>query len=116
MHRFSTGAIGIAQGNDEIFSDFSDGGDMWVGEGERLRRKLVVFDEPFRRPPIVHVGISLWDVHQNSNLRADIAAEAITNTDFEMVFQTWGDSRIARIRMNWIAFGELRYADDWDVR
>lgn len=116
MHRFELGAIGVTQGNDEIFSDFSDGGEMWVGEGARARHKLIVFDEPFRSPPIVHVGISLWDVAQNTNLRADISAENITESGFDMVFQTWGDSKIARVRMNWIAFGELRYTDDWDVR
>jgi hypothetical protein len=32
-----------------------------------------------------------------------------------MVFRTWGDSRIARVRMSWTAFGEVKSDDDWDL-
>lgn len=116
MKRFTTGAIGVTQGSNVVFSDFSDGGEMWSGDGDRVRRKFVEFDEPFRTSPMVHVGISLWDVNRQSNFRADISAENVSRTGFDLVFRTWGDSQIARISMNWIAFGELGYSDDWDVR
>jgi hypothetical protein len=52
---------------------------------------------------------------QNSNSRADISAERITEAGFDVVFRTWGDTRVARIRADWMAIGELRHVDEWDL-
>ena len=51
----------------------------------------------------------------SANMRADVQAEDITEDGFAIVFRTWGDSKIARVRVAWQAIGELRQADDWDV-
>jgi hypothetical protein len=32
-----------------------------------------------------------------------------------MVFRTWGDTRVARVRADWMAIGEQRSDEDWDV-
>jgi hypothetical protein len=32
-----------------------------------------------------------------------------------MVFQTWGDTKVARVRIAWMAIGELSDDDLWDV-
>ncbi|MEC8667985.1 MAG: H-type lectin domain-containing protein [Pseudomonadota bacterium] len=34
---------------------------------------------------------------------------------FDIVFRTWGDSRIARARVGWMAIGEVGAPGDWDV-
>ncbi len=107
--------IGIDQGDVSLFSDFEDGGDMWTGEGPRERRLTVSFDRAFRAAPAVQVGIALWDVDTNVAFRAELVAENITATDFDLVFRTWMDSRIARIRAVWTAMGELPNDDDWDI-
>jgi len=39
----------------------------------------------------------------------------VTATGFEIVFRTWADTRIARIRADWIAIGPARDEEDWDV-
>ena len=52
---------------------------------------------------------------QRTNIRAEVVAEQVTNLGFQLVFRTWGDSRVARVRMNWLAIGELAFADDWVV-
>lgn len=109
------GGIGIAQGDEEVFSDFAQGGEMWTGQGARERRCAVRFDTPFRSPPKVQVSLSLWDVDKGANMRADISAEAVTPEGCELVFRTWGDTRVARVRMAWIAIGEVQSEDDWDV-
>lgn len=115
MRKITGGLIGVAQGNEEIFSDFAAGGEMWTGSGARERRKAVTFDEAFRSPPSVQVALSLWDMDQGANMRADIAADRITETGFDLVFRTWSDTRVARVRMNWLAIGELASEDDWDL-
>lgn len=115
MRKFSSASIGIDQGNEEVFSDFMDGGPMWTGFGARERRKPVTFSEPFKTRPVVHVTLSLWDMDQGSNVRADLIADKVTETGFELVFRTWADTRVARVRMSWMAIGEVANPDDWDL-
>ena len=115
MKRLRNHLIGIDQGNTVLFSDFENGGEMWTGRGQRDRRQHVAFSEPFRTTPVVHVGITMWDVDNERPLRADIAAEEISVDGFDLVFRTWGDTRVARIRIAWMAMGELRQADEWDL-
>lgn len=115
MKQLSANAIGIDQGNAEVFSEFSDGGDMWTGQGTRERRKYVRFSQRFKSRPVVHVSLSMWDMDQAANARADIAAEKISEDGFELVFRTWSDTRVARVRMNWMAIGEIPNVDDWDL-
>ncbi|MFD1344158.1 H-type lectin domain-containing protein [Litorisediminicola beolgyonensis] len=107
--------VGVDQGTVEVFSDFKNGGEMWTGHGARERRREVRFSSPFRSPPSVQLSLALWDMDSNANVRADIAAESVTATGFEIVFRTWGDTRVARVRMAWIAIGEVQSEDDWQL-
>lgn len=116
MMRLRSGSVGIDSNDVVIFSDFEDGGEMWTGRGQRERRRHIKFSEAYRSTPVVQVSVSLWDVDTSSALRADVVAEAVTETGFDLVFRTWGDTRIARVRAQWTALGELREEDDWDVR
>ena len=115
MKRISSGMVGIQQGSRVLFSDFADGGVMWTGQGDRESRHLIAFKEKFTEPPSVMVSISMWDTGHKHNSRADITAEMITDKGFHLVFRTWGDTRVARVRADWIALGPIRDDDDWDV-
>lgn len=106
-------AIAIDQGDDVLFSDFADGGEMWTGRGNRERRKKILFGAPFKAAPMVHVALSLWDIDHARNTRAEVAAERITPEGFDAVFRTWGDTRVARVRVRWMAIGAAFHADDW---
>lgn len=116
MKELRSHLIGVDQGDVALFSDFEDGGEMWIGEGPRERRRLIRFSRPFLRPPAVHLGVSLWDVDTASAMRAEIVSENITEQAFEIVFRTWLDTHVARVRVAWMAIGELASDDDWDVR
>ena len=89
MKRIASGSIGIDQGSRVLFSDFADGGMMWTGQGPRESRHRVVFKEPYADVPSVQVSISMWDLDQKTNARADISAENISATCFDLVFRTW---------------------------
>lgn len=115
MRRISTGSVGIAQGSRVLFSDFADDGVMWTGSGDRESRHIVTFKEPFREAPNVMVSISMWDTDHKTNARADITAENVTSIGFHLVFRTWADTRIARVRADWLAIGPVRDEEDWDV-
>ena len=98
-----------------MFADFAVGGMMWTGQGERESRHLIQFSEPFVSLPAVHVSIAMWDMDHKHNARADIMAENISETGFDLVFRTWGDSRIARVRADWMAIGAVKDEDDWQL-
>lgn len=115
MRRFRTNATGVEQGSVLLFSDFKDDGQMWTGDGPRELRHPVIFAEPFKTVPLVHVALGMWDMDRRTNPRMDIGSDEVTEGGFTIVFRTWGDSRIARVRADWFAFGEARDEDDWDV-
>ncbi|MGR3320718.1 MAG: H-type lectin domain-containing protein [Pseudooceanicola sp.] len=115
MKRLRNHWIGIDQGDTIMFSDFEDGGEMWTGTGQREKRVRVTFSESFRAAPSVHCSLSMWDMDTSVLLRGDIGAEEITEEGFDIVFRTWSDSRAARARVRWMAIGELRHADEWDL-
>lgn len=87
---------------------------MWTGHGPRAARERIDFDDAFLSPPLVQVTISMWDIDQQSNQRADISAEDISATGFTLVFKTWGDTRVARVRADWLAIGPVLHDDDWE--
>ncbi|WP_111734433.1 H-type lectin domain-containing protein [Roseovarius amoyensis] len=115
MKEIPSGLIGIDQGDDVLFSDFEDGGDMWTGDGNRERRRRLSFARSFRDPPAVFVSLSMWDFHHIVNARADVTAENVLPDSFDLVFRTWGDTRVARARVRWMAIGALAGEDDWEL-
>lgn len=115
MKRIRNHLIGIEQGSVILFSDFEDDGDMWAGTGPRKVARDITFSEKFKSPPSINLGISMWDLDQKTNARADISHNNVTREGFQIVFKTWGDTRVARIRADWMAIGEVRHEDDWEV-
>lgn len=106
-------AIGIDQGDEVLFADYADGGEMWTGKGTRERRKTILFATAFKDVPAVHVGLSLWDMDNAANPRADISTDHVTRDRFDIVFRTWSDTRVARVRVRWMAIGAAFHEDDW---
>ncbi len=115
MLRIDAGQLGIEQGSLMLFSDFEDGGEMWAGTGERELRRVVRFSTPFHGAPVVTLGVSLWDFDHATNHRADLQAQRVAPEGFELVFRTWKDTRVARLRVDWAAFGAVPGPDLWDL-
>lgn len=113
MQKISGTAVGLAKGTALVFSAFENNGEMWTGEGPRLASYTVRFDEPFLDTPVVHLSINMWDMASANNARADLMAEEITAEGFRIVFRTWGDTKVARIRAEWLAIGPIRHDDDF---
>lgn len=98
-----------------LFAAFDDGGEMWTGHGARESRLEVAFGQSFVGTPAIHIGLSMWDIDNGDNQRADISADNITPDGFTIVFRTWGATRVARVRADWLAIGAARHIEDWDV-
>ncbi|MEN8658036.1 MAG: H-type lectin domain-containing protein [Marivita sp.] len=39
----------------------------------------------------------------------------MSETGFNAIFRTWLDTKVARVRISWIAIGAVASEDDWDV-
>lgn len=115
MKRITSGSVGVCQGSKVLFADFADGGPMWTGSGDRDCRVHITFKEPFRDTPAVMVGLAMWDIDHRHTSRGDLAAENVSTRGFDLVFRTWGDTRIARVRADWTAIGAIRDDDDWEI-
>lgn len=81
-----------------LFFDHKDGGALWTGNGAREVRRVVGFEERFPSDPVVQVGLSMWGMAQKTNQRADTTAGMVNGEGFVIVFRTWGDTRVARVR------------------
>ncbi len=115
MLKINSHNLGIQSGSVVLFSDYEHDGEMWAGHGTRSLSQIITFPETFIRPPVVQLSVSLWDFDSDTNQRADLSSRQITASGFEMVFSTWGDTRIARMRVDWMAFGEVKGEDDWEL-
>lgn len=115
MQKVAAHLMGVERGSIVLFSDFKDGGAMWTGQGPRELRRIVEFSEPFRRQPVVHVSLSMWDIDRETNQRVDISADMVNAEGFIIVFRTWADTRVARVRADWIAMGEAHDDEDWQI-
>lgn len=115
MKRMRQHLVGVDQGTELLFSDFADNGPMWSGDGPRQARVPVKFSDRFVSPPAVYVSMGMWDTSSDFNQRADLRAEDITRDGFVIVFRTWGDSQVARIRADWMAIGALPDDEQWEL-
>ncbi len=115
MRKLSNHRIGICDGDEMLFSDLDENGPMWSGNGPRKVRHAVRFAQRYRNAPSVQVSLSMIDIDHTTNTRLELRAEQITEWGFDIVFQTWSDTRIARARATWIAIGEVAHDDDWEI-
>lgn len=115
MRRMQNQYLGVDQGDVVLFSDFDANGPMWADDGPREVRHPVTFSEQYKTVPVVSVSLSMWDINSKENARGDLSAEDVTEAGFTLVFKTWGDTRVARLRAAWTSIGEMSYADDWDI-
>ena len=115
MKKLRSSMVGVDSGDVILFQDFEDNGEMWTGRGQRERRRRNKFSQKYINEPTVHLSISLFDMDAGSIMRADLTAETVTESGFDMVFRTWGDTKVARVRISWTSFGELEDDDMWEV-
>jgi len=114
MKRLAQDQIGILSGEELLFSDFENNGQMWSGDGEREVRTNVSFETAFSAAPSVMVNMAMIDMSHDTNFRADLRAENITQLGFDIVFRTWDNTRVARLRATWQAIGQVVTEEGWD--
>jgi hypothetical protein len=71
----------------------------------RQFRVSVGFDFPFSAPPVVHAGLTGFDVDNASSARLSVAIATITAEGFEVVISSWRDTRVYSTEISWLAIG-----------
>ena len=112
---FNRGIMAAENGTLVLFSDFDTGGAMWTGDGPREERRRVDFGVTFMEPPVVHVGLGMLDISNQSNLRLQMSAEEVEASGFTACFRTWGDTRVAWVSIAWVAVGMVHDPDMWQL-
>lgn len=104
MKRFSHFAVGVQQGSEVLFSAFADGSEMWTGDGPREHRHAVRFRGGFERMRPWCISACRCGTSTSKAISAWICfADEVESGGFTIVFRTWGDTRVARVRADWLA-------------
>ena len=101
----SLGASHVITATGTLFDHVEESGPMWEGEGDRLIHGRVIFTKPYKAPPVVSAHIVGMDSDQSANLRYWLNVTDIGPLAFTIEFKTWGNTRIGRVGVSWLAIG-----------
>ena len=73
----------------------------------QLRRFVyeVNFDNSFSNVPLVHIGVTGFDIDNKDTSRLSVRAEEITHSGFNVVVETWMHTRMYKVEFSWLAIG-----------
>jgi hypothetical protein len=74
-------------------------------EDMRTFKVEVPFASMFMEPPVVHLGLTGFDIDQRDSGRISLKAEAITEFGFQAVISTWSTTRVYAVEFSWVAIG-----------
>ncbi len=74
------------------------------GEARRYRA-TVTFEQPLRAAPVVHLGIVGFDISNEDAARIRVRAENISTRGFDVIAETWLNSKIWSVDVSWLAVG-----------
>ncbi|MEM1440721.1 MAG: H-type lectin domain-containing protein [Verrucomicrobiota bacterium] len=72
---------------------------------ERVFSFDVYFETPFSTPPVVHLGMTGFDIDQCSSSRLKATTTQVTENGFQVRLKTWRASRVYSVDLSWIAIG-----------
>lgn len=76
-----------------------------AGTEDRLFRARVSFEQRLRSLPVVHLGIVGFDVGNEDAARLRVRAENISADGFDVVIETWLNTKIWSVSVSWLAVG-----------
>jgi len=74
-------------------------------EEARVFRFTVHFSTPFSAPPVVHLGLTGFDLDQRDSARLGLRAMEITAAGFVAEIVTWRETRAYSVGFSWLALG-----------
>lgn len=71
----------------------------------RMYSVEVAFSDPFVNPPVVHAGLTGFDLDKDCSSRLSLKIAQITGCGFVANICTWGDTRVYSVEFSWLAIG-----------
>jgi hypothetical protein len=65
----------------------------------------VPFNAPFANLPMVHVGLTGFDIDNSDTVRLSVRTGEITASGFDLLVLTWLNTRVYKVQVSWIALG-----------
>lgn len=65
----------------------------------------VCFATPFISPPVVHLGLTGFDLDQCSSPRLTLTVASVSESGFTALLTTWRSSRVYSATFQWLAVG-----------
>jgi hypothetical protein len=75
------------------------------GQSDRSFRAQVFFNRTFQNVPLVHLGVTGFDISDHDCARLAVTAVNVTTEGFEIVLASWLGTRIWRVDVSWLAVG-----------
>jgi len=74
-------------------------------EEPRVFRYTIYFAQPFDAAPIVHLGLTGFDLDQRDSNRLTLRAVEISPAGFVAEIATWRETRVYSVAFSWLALG-----------
>ncbi len=74
-------------------------------EETRVFRFTVYFATPFEASPVVHLGLTGFDIDHSDSSRLSLRVAEITPASFVAEIATWRDTRVYSAEFSWLAVG-----------
>jgi hypothetical protein len=74
-------------------------------DSARSHTATVRFARPFAQVPVVHAGLSGFDIENGDAARVKLRVSGVRADGFELVVETWFETRIWAIDVSWLAIG-----------
>jgi len=71
----------------------------------RVFEHEVAFEQPFAAPPVVHVGLTGFDVSNQEAARLRVAVASTHAGGFMLRVETWLHTRVWGVEVSWLAVG-----------
>ena len=65
----------------------------------------IAFASPFSYPPVIHIGLTGFDIDQNTSPRLSTSVANITSEGFTIVLTTWQNTLVYSADVTWLAVG-----------
>ena len=65
----------------------------------------ITFASAFAAPPVIHLGLTGFDMEGHESARITLKTEAITAEGFRVTVGTWWASRVYAVEFSWLAIG-----------
>ncbi|MCB1245621.1 MAG: H-type lectin domain-containing protein, partial [Verrucomicrobiae bacterium] len=65
----------------------------------------IPFEFPFGTTPVIHAGLTGFDLDQRDSARLKLLVTHIDPSGFDLTIRTWADTRVYSVEVSWMAIG-----------